>query len=142
MSVHSDHTEHDLEFDLTHTDWIIDKVCADTQYAQHLYAALCNNEFVKNDVWPILRGSTWMCSWRHAGAIIADIQDSGSYMDWYCSGIGTNLTVEEIDELSEEERAGYMQSKNNVGEGHITDEVRQDLFKLGWIPVTVVNTKD
>jgi hypothetical protein len=22
-----------------------------------------------------------------------------------------------------------------VGEGHVTDEVREDFFKLGWIPV-------
>jgi hypothetical protein len=25
--------------------------------------------------------------------------------------------------------------ENFVGEGYVTDEVREDFFKLGWIPV-------
>jgi hypothetical protein len=27
----------------------------------------------------------------------------------------------------------YKESQAYVGEGYITDEIRQDLFKLGWI---------
>lgn len=43
-----------MEYDLRSTKWIIDKTKADDVYAQHLYASMCNNDFTKNDVWPIL----------------------------------------------------------------------------------------
>lgn len=47
----------------------------------------------------------WTCSWRYAGGIIADMLQKGDYIDWYCSG----------------------------NEGHVTEEIRMDLIKLGWI---------
>lgn len=47
----------------------------------------------------------WTCSWRYAGGIISDILEKGDYIDWYCNG----------------------------KEGQVTEEVRLDLMKLGWI---------
>lgn len=94
----------DLEYILLNTDWILAKVRDSDVYAQCLYAALCNNEFQRQAVWPLLKGETWSCSWRYAGGIIADMQEKGDYMDWYCSG----------------------------GEGMVDEEIREDLFKLGW----------
>lgn len=43
-------------------------------------------------------------SWRATGGLIADILGEGDYMNWYCSG----------------------------GEGHIDDEVQDDLIAIGW----------
>ena len=71
-----------MEYDLRSTQWIIDKVKSDDVYAQHLYASMCNNDFTKNDVWPILTEKRWGASWRHAGGIIADMQEKGDYIDW------------------------------------------------------------
>ena len=53
----------------------------------------------------------WSCSWRYSGEIISDIQYKGCYIDWYCSG----------------------------NEGVVTDEIKTDLEKLGWV---VVPTKE
>ena len=64
-----------LEYDLRSTKWICDKSKSSNIYAQNLYAAMCNNDFQKNDVWPTLKNQTWSCSWRHAGGIIADIEN-------------------------------------------------------------------
>ena len=107
--------KNNLEWDLRTTDWILEKVRKSDDYAQNLYAAMCNTNFIKNDVWPILQEDTWSCSWRYAGGIIADMREKGDYMDWYCAGIG-------IDPNS-----------GRVGEGIVTDEVREDLLKLGWL---------
>jgi hypothetical protein len=109
-----------LEYDLLVTDWIIDKVRNNKNYAQNLYAALCNNTFTKNDIWPILSEKRWHCSWRHAGGIIARMIEKGDYMDWYCTGI--------FDDTN--------RIPGTVSEGEITDEIRNDLFKLGWIITT------
>jgi hypothetical protein len=123
-----------LEYDLRTTDWIIEKAKSDKIYAQHLYAAMCNNDFMRNDVWPILTGKTWSCSWRHAGGIIADMREEGSYIDWYCSGIVDNLELEARNkQLSEHEKNRILEMKAHVAEKVVTDEIRKDLFKLGWI---------
>ena len=106
-----------MEYDLLTTDWILEKVRTNETYAQNLYAAMCNNSFCKNDVWPIIAEQYWSCSWRYAGGIIADMIQKGDYIDWYCSGIGSKDTN------------GY------AGEGFVTDEVRHDLRKLGWLVV-------
>jgi hypothetical protein len=79
--------ENNLEWDLRSTDWILVKARSSDVYAQNLYAALCNNSFQRNEVWPLLKDQTWGCSWRHAGGIIADMLGAGDYIDWYCSGI-------------------------------------------------------
>ena len=113
--------ERNMEWDLVTTDWILEKVRADDAYAQNLYAAMCNNGFIKMEVIPILKQQEWRCSWRYAGGIVADMQEKGDYIDWYCSGIGGGLGNGDEDG-----------SKGYVGEGCITDEIRNDLRRLGW----------
>lgn len=110
-------TVNNLEYDLRSTEWIVEKVRADSIYAQHLYAALCNNDFQKLDVIPILTDSVWSCSWRYAGGIVADLRGEGDYVDWYCSGIsdGSGITT------------------SYASEGTVTYSVEQDLRKLGWV---------
>jgi len=124
-----------MEYDLRSTQWIIDKVKGDEVYAQHLYAAMCNRDFTKNDVIPILTEKRWSCSWRHAGGIIADMQEKGDYIDWYCSGIrdAKILDDDEFSALTKEQQESYIQGKKFVPESVVTDEIRQDLLKLGWI---------
>jgi hypothetical protein len=124
-----------MEYDLRSTQWIIDKVKGDEVYAQHLYASMCNREFTKNDVWPILTEKRWGCSWRHAGGIVADMREQGDYIDWYCSGIrdAKVLDDDEFRALTKEQQEYYIQGKAFVPESCVTDEIRQDLLKLGWI---------
>lgn len=126
-----------LEYDLRTSELIINK-CEDDVYAQHLYAALCNNYFVKNDLWPLLKHQQWHCSWRHAGGIVADIQEKGDYIDWYCSGIRDkdNYTKEEFDNLSTTEQAHILKLNAYVSESTVTDEIRQDLQAIGWLTFT------
>lgn len=106
-----------LEYDLRITDWILEKARISRVYSQNLYAALCNNEFVKNESWNILKDDRWNCSWRHAGGIVADMREEGDYIEWYCSGL-----MQEGQYVS-----GY------VDEGTVTDEIEKDLLKLGWL---------
>lgn len=107
-----------LELDLFKTDWISYKCTINNVYAQNLYAALCNNIFMKDN-------EEWTCSWRSAGGIVADlIKDdtrydlyshrTGDYLDWYCSG------------ACEGTIPGY------VSEGFVTSEISNDLLNLGW----------
>lgn len=125
-----------MEYDLRSTKWICDKAKASEAYAQNLYAAICNNEFVKNDVWPLLTDKRWSASWRSAGGIIANMREEGDYIDWYCSGIQGQLSDEEYYQLSKIGQERYLFCQNNfVGESVVTDEIRSDLFKLGWIVV-------
>ena len=126
-----------MEYDLRSTQWIIDKTKNDDVYAQHLYASMCNNDFTKNDVWPILTEKKWSCSWRHAGGIIADMQEKGDYIDWYCSGIrdSKELDDDEFQSLTKEQQEYYLQGKKFVPESCVTDEIREDLLKLGWIVI-------
>lgn len=123
-----------LEYDLLTTDWILEKVRECDIYAQNLYAAMCNRDFQKLEVLPVLKDQRWSCSWRYAGGIIADMQQKGDYIDWYCSGIrGDKLTDEEIANLSEEQKEYYLQAEAYVGEGVVTDEIQADLKRLGWV---------
>jgi hypothetical protein len=115
-----------MEYDLLTTDWILKKVRDNDSYAQNLYAAMCNNEFQKLDVIPILKNETWGASWRYAGGIIADMQQKGDYIDWYCSGIGGGDEPHVYGDGYDLKRKGY------VPEGRITDEIRADLQQLGW----------
>jgi len=126
-----------MEYDLRSTQWIIDKVKGDEVYAQHLYASMCNNDFTKNDVIPILTEKRWSCSWRHAGGIIADMREQGDYIDWYCSGIRDSkiLDDDEFRALTKEQQEFYIQGKKFVPESCVTDEIREDLLKLGWIVI-------
>ena len=114
-------TDHNLEEDIRACDWMLKKVQVSETYAQNLYAAMCNNVFQRNEVWPRLKDEYWSCSWRSAGGIIAELRNEGSYMDWYCSGIGSGL--------GNGDETGV---KGYVGESTVTDEIRQDLFAIGW----------
>ena len=108
---------YNLERDLRSTDWIIAKVQRREIYAQNLYAALCNNQYVPEDVWGILSNIRWDCTWRYAADIVADIRNDESYLDWYCSGtgfIGTDFV-------------GF------VEESYVTEEVEMDINNLGWL---------
>ena len=126
--------KHNLEFDLRVTDWMVAKVRDSRVYAQNLYAAMCNNEFQKQEVWPILKDQVWSCSWRYAGGIVADMQGQGDYIDWYCSGIRdiTPMEQSEWDMLSPEQQIFHLESLAYVGESTVTDDVREDLARLGW----------
>jgi hypothetical protein len=125
--------QNNLEYDLRSTRWICDKAKASESYAQNIYAALCNQDWQKNDVWPLLKGQTYSCSWRYAGGIVADMIEKGDYIDWYCSGIGGPTGGG--SEVSPEHEAAMLAMKDFVSEGTVTDEIREDFFRLGWIPV-------
>jgi hypothetical protein len=116
-----------MEYDLVSTDWILEKVRVSESYAQNLYAAICNNDFQKLAVIPILSNKTWSASWRSAGGIIADMRQEGDYIDWYCSGIRNDNNYD--PELNIKFPNGY------VPESVVTDEIREDLKRLGWIVV-------
>ena len=116
--------QNNMEYDLRSTVWICDKVKADDNYAQNLYAAICNRQFQKLDVLPVLKDERWSASWRSAGGIVADMQEKGDYIDWYCSGIGDKDTGYGLD---------YRPATSYVPEGQVTDEIREDLKQLGWI---------
>lgn len=96
-----------LEKDLLTNVTIVDKAKNSQVYCQNLYAAMCNNRFFYNN-------EEWTCSWRYSGGIISDILNSGDYIDWYCSGLASDVI------------AGY------VSEGCVTDEIKLDLLKMGW----------
>jgi hypothetical protein len=113
-----------LEYDLRTTDWILEKARASDSYAQNIYAVMCNNEFIRKEMWPILKDQRWGCSWRHAGGVVADMLGKGDYIDWYCSGIKNDNYQEDLDGKNPD---GY------VPEGYVTEEVRSDLDRLGWI---------
>ena len=124
--------QNNMEHDLRSTEWICNKVKASDNYAQNLYAAMCNMQFQQQQVWPVLKNDRWSCSWRHAGGIIADMREQGDYIDWYCSGIGNKEAGFGLD--------GYTPTpdpdgRDYVPEGIVTEEIRADLLKLGWVPV-------
>jgi hypothetical protein len=123
--------KNNLEYDLRITDWVVAKVRASESYAQNIYAALCNQDWQRNDVWPVLKDERWSCSWRSAGGIVANLRGEGDYIDWYCSGLGGLNQEYDAKETNEEwqKRTGY------VPEGTVTDEIREDFARLGWVPV-------
>jgi hypothetical protein len=113
--------DYDLEQDIRTCAWMMQKVRERENYAQNLYAAMCNNVFQRNEVWPRLKNEYWSCSWRSAGGLISRLRNEGDYMDWYCSGIGGGL--------GNGDETGV---KGYVAESEVTDEIRQDLFAIGW----------
>jgi hypothetical protein len=113
--------DYDLEQDIRTCAWMMQKVRERENYAQNLYAAMCNNVFQRNEVWPRLKNEYWSCSWRSAGGLISRLRNEGDYMDWYCSGIGGGL--------GNGDETGV---KGYVPESEVTDEIRQDLFAIGW----------
>lgn len=122
---------HDLEHDITATAWFCEKIRSSDSYAQNLYAAMCNMRFMKLDVVPILKDEFWSASWRAAGGIVSRIQGKGDYMDWYCSGMGGFAAFD--DEIDEEAKEQF-NTRGYVPEGTVTNEIKEDLKKIGWIP--------
>jgi hypothetical protein len=116
-----DYQEDNLEHALRSTRWIVEKARASDRYAQNIYAALCNIQWQRIDVLPILKDEYWSCSWRSAGGIVADILGRGDYIDWYCSGIGEGLG-----------NGDTTGTKGYVPEGHVTEEIEEDFKQLGW----------
>ena len=115
---------HDLEQELNECEWVVAKVRNNKPYAQNLYAALCNMQWQKQEIMPVLKDDFWSCTWRYAGGLVAGIENQGGdYMDWYCSG-----------SLGNPDNHGHT-PRCYVGEGVVTDEIREDLAQLGWIPV-------
>jgi hypothetical protein len=111
-----------MEYDLRSSEWMCTKVRNSDTYAQNLYAAMCNMQFQKLDVMPILKNQRWSASWRKAGGIVADMQQKGDYIDWYCSGMGDGLGNGDADG-----------TKGYVPEGQVTEEIANDLKTLGWL---------
>ncbi len=103
-----------FEVDLENS-FISEKVRQSEIYAQNLYAALCNMRWRKESD---LSQGLFAVTWRTAGGIVANLRgNGGSYLDWYCSGIGSKLEGE-------------------VSEGTVTKEIQQDLLEIGWQPIS------
>ena len=66
---------------------------------------------------------------------MANMCETGDYIDWYCSGIRDTKPIEPSawSMLSIEQQTQHKESEAFVGESQVTDEVREDLFRLGWI---------
>lgn len=113
----------DMFRDMMASSLILEKVKED-RYAQNLYAAMCNMQWQRTEVFPILKDELWYVSWRSSGSIIAELRNEGDYLDWYCSGMGEGL--------GNGDKHG---TKGYVSEGTVTDEIKKDLALLGWHPV-------
>jgi hypothetical protein len=121
----------DLVEDIRNSPEIMAKIRAeDRYYAQNLYAAWCNMQWCKRELWPVLKEEYWTASWRRAGGIVADLRNEGEdYIDYYCSGMrgGLSFDGKEDDE--------YFDRTRFQGEGVVTDEILNDLDRIGWFPV-------
>ena len=124
--------KNNMEYDLRSSKELCDKVKQSDNYAQNLYAAMCNMTWQSREFWQEMKGETWSCSWRHSGGIIADMREDGDYIDWYCSGIGNEEYGNGLDGTKPEfDKAG----RNYVPEGQVTEEIELDLNRLGWRPI-------
>lgn len=123
--------KYDLVEDIRNSPDIMEKIRdSNKRYAQNLYAAWCNMQWCKRDTWPILAEKYWTASWRAAGRIVAELRNADEdYMDYYCSGMRGGLSFDGKDDDEYFERTGF------VSESDVTDEIREDLNKLGWFPV-------
>jgi hypothetical protein len=123
--------KNNMEYDLRSSKELCDKVKQFDNYAQNLYAAMCNMQWQSREFWQELKGETWSASWRSAGGIIADMREEGDYIDWYCSGIGNEEHGNGLDGTVPDVTDG----RNYVPEGVVTEEIELDLNRLGWRPV-------
>ena len=121
----------DLEEDIRNCPELMAKIRADDKrYAQNLYAAWCNMQWCKRELWPVLKEEYWTASWRGAGGIVAHLRNKGEdYMDYYCSGMRGGLSFDGKEDDEYFERTGYQ------SEGVVSEEILNDLDKLGWFPI-------
>ena len=130
--------KNNMEYDLRSSQELCDKVKQSDNYAQNLYAAMCNMTWQSREFWQEMKGETWSCSWRHAGGIIADMREQGDYIDWYCSGIGNPELGNGLDGTVPDVTDG----RDYVPEGEVTEEIELDLNRLGWRPVPYDDDKE
>jgi hypothetical protein len=130
--------KNNMEYDLRSSKELCDKVKESDNYAQNLYAAMCNMDWQSREFWQEMKGETWSCSWRHSGGIIADMREQGDYIDWYCSGIGNEELGNGLDGTIPDTTDG----RDYVPEGVVTEEIELDLNRLGWRPVFIEPTMD
>lgn len=128
----------DLVEDIRNCPEIMAKIRDESDiYSQNLYAAWCNMQWAKKSVWTnkagelgplgIHEGDLWSASWRAAGGIVANLRNKGGdYMDYYCSGIRNDGYQDDLD---------IPFPRGYANEGEVTDEIKEDLGKLGWFPV-------
>lgn len=122
--------DRDLVEMIWQSPWMLEKIRTRNDYAQNLYAAFCNMQWCKREMWDILKEEYWSCSWRGAGGLVAEWQGKGGdYMNWYCSGMGGFATDDDFDNNK------HMTEKKYVPEGTVTDEIATDLDRLGWFPI-------
>jgi len=128
--------ERDLVEDIWQDTEVLNKIKTRKDYAQNVYAAMCNMRWQPLDVLPILKDEYWSASWRSAGGIVANFRRtvaSEDYMDWYCSGMGGIAALPE-DIGNEDALEEAMARRKYVSEGDVTDEIREDFLRLGWAP--------
>jgi hypothetical protein len=58
-------------------------------------------------------------------------------MDWYCTGIQSDEPIDEevFQNMDDHQRQAFYEVKAYVSESIVTEEIREDLFKLGWIVI-------
>jgi hypothetical protein len=102
----NDQTYPQLDSEVENSKELINKLRS-KDYAQKFYAALCNNQWKKEN-YAYDNLELWSVTWRTAGSLASAFHQGddrlADYMDFYCSG----------------------------GEGEVDAEVEQDLFELGW----------
>lgn len=122
-----------LEQDILASELLIKKCQENHVYAQNLYAALCNNDFMKLDVWEILKDTKESMSWRHAGSVVSELVhhndvDNIDYMEFYCSGISSPDDNYNINSVVD-----GLTNRTYVAEGIVTPEIEADLKTIQWI---------
>jgi hypothetical protein len=125
--------DRDLVHELADCEWFLEKIRTRRDYAQNVYAAMCNMRWQPLEIMPILRDEYWSCSWRSAGGAVAKLIGHGDYMDWYCSG---------IQDFSGDHADPRFNGGGFVPEGEVTDEIREDFATLGWAPSPWTDDKD
>jgi len=78
---------------------IVERV-QDDDFAEHLYASLCNT------VWHNKKTKEYYsCSWRYAGSFVASLREKGEdYLNFYCSGGEGEVHEDVYEELN---KLGY-----------------------------------
>ena len=93
--------------------------CKEWEFAQELYAALCNNFWVRKGVKYTAKEHDWFtedgqkaynCSWRYAGGVADDLRSFGKVLHG----------------------SGYVEFYSSGNEGQVSERIAQALDGLGW----------